>query len=48
MSLKYTRDHNQYLLIDIPCFILAVREIYLWELVLIHVLAFCFDMTTSK
>lgn len=42
-SLKYTGDHDQVLVIDSPCFLLAEREIYLWELVLIHTLAFYFD-----
>lgn len=42
-SLKYTGDHDQFLVIDFPCFLLAVREIYLCELVLVHALVFCFE-----
>lgn len=41
--LKGTGDHDQFLVIDFSCFLLAVREIYPWELVLVHMLAFCFD-----
>lgn len=43
MSLNYTGDHDRFLVIDFPCFISAVEKIYLWELVLVHTLVFCFD-----
>lgn len=48
MSVKYTGDHDWFLVIDFPWFLLAVREICLWELVLVHTLVFCCDTVTSN